>query len=79
MSLPQAWSILQREDYVVACSHADLYCIHKNEERDLQLSIPYKHNASHIPRLGAWYCGIISIKQVSLNDVKRHILAPNCI
>ena len=32
-----------------------------------------------LPRLGAWFRGMISIKQVSLNDVKRHIFASNCI
>lgn len=32
-----------------------------------------------LPRFGAWSCGMISIKQVSLNDVKRHIFAANYI
>jgi len=32
-----------------------------------------------LPRCGAWYNGIISIKQVSLNDVRRHIFAENYI
>ena len=32
-----------------------------------------------LPRCGAWYSGIISMKQVSLNDVRRHIFAENYI
>lgn len=32
-----------------------------------------------LPRCGAWYNGKISIKQVSLNDVRRHIFAANYI
>lgn len=31
-----------------------------------------------IPRSGAWCCGTISIKQVSLNDVNKQIFAANC-
>lgn len=40
------------------------------------LSIIYKDIM--IPRLGAWYCGTISIKHVSLKEVKRHIFTANC-
>lgn len=32
-----------------------------------------------LPRLGDWYCGVISIKQVSLKDVNKQIFAANCI
>jgi hypothetical protein len=37
------------------------------------------NNVEVLPRCGAWYSGIISMKQVSLNDVRRHILAANYI
>jgi len=37
------------------------------------------NNGEVLPRCGAWYSGIISMKQVSLNDVRRHILAANYI
>lgn len=32
----------------------------------------------NLPRLGVWDCGTISMKQVSLNDVRRQIFAANC-